>query len=121
MQVSAIQPARSGRQNLSGVRQSIPSSSMASCAGDSITEPPGSAKRGQKKLPRSMRLVNRHSPVPSQNRIFISEAFASEDEQMTRERVLLQMFLDQRSEAIESFSHIGVAQCQMHLHACRDD
>jgi len=74
MQVSAIQPARSGRQKRSGVRQSIPSSSMASCAGDSVTESPGSANRGQKKFPRSMRLVNKQSPVPSQNRIFRSEA-----------------------------------------------
>jgi len=75
MQVFVIQPARSGRQNRSGVRQSIPSISIASCAGDSVTELPGSANRGQKKFPWSIRLVNRHSPVPSQNKIFRSEAF----------------------------------------------
>src|ERR1700730_11891171 len=40
---------------------------------------------------------------------------------MAREWIFLEMFLDQRSEAIESFSHVGVAQRQMHLHACRKD
>jgi hypothetical protein len=31
------------------------------------------------------------------------------------------MFLDQRSEAIQSFSHVGVAERQVHPHACRND
>jgi hypothetical protein len=50
-QVSAIQPARSGRQKRSGARQSIPSINTASCAGVSVTVPPGAARRGHQKLP----------------------------------------------------------------------
>jgi hypothetical protein len=31
------------------------------------------------------------------------------------------MLPDQCSEAVESFSHVGIAECQMHVHACPDD
>ena len=47
-------------------RQSVPSSSIASCAGESVTVPPGSLIRGQMKPPWSSRLVNRQRPLPSQ-------------------------------------------------------
>ena len=45
------QPAIAGRHTRSGVRQSMPSISIASCAGDSVTVPPGSLIRGQTKPP----------------------------------------------------------------------
>ena len=46
-----------------GRRQSIPSSSIESCAGVSETTPPVAC--GQMKRPRSSRLAKRHRPSPS--------------------------------------------------------
>src|SRR6516165_11762369 len=40
----------------------------------------------------------------------------AEGEQMTRECVLLKHLLDEHCEAIEAFSHVGIANCQMYLH-----
>jgi hypothetical protein len=82
MQVLAIQPARSGRQNLSGVRQSIPSSSMASCDGDSITEPPDSGNRGQKKMSAVDTLGEQAQPlaIPKQD-LYQRSILPAEDEQ----------------------------------------
>jgi len=52
MRVSAFyQPAREGFQVRSGVRQSMPSISIASCAGVSVTVPPGSRSEGHMKRP----------------------------------------------------------------------
>src|SRR5262249_21189528 len=62
-----FQPASDGFHVRSGVRQSMPSISIASCAGVSVTVPPGSHSEGQMKWPCCRRLVKRHSPLPSQN------------------------------------------------------
>jgi hypothetical protein len=61
-------PASAGRAVHTGIRQSIPSSSIDSCAGVSDTEPSRAA--GQTKRPRSSRLAYGHSPWPSQNSSF---------------------------------------------------
>ena len=54
-------PAVSGRHVFCGVRQSIPSSNIASCADDIDTLP--FFADGQTNLPRSSRLENRHAPL----------------------------------------------------------
>jgi hypothetical protein len=54
-------PAASGCQVRCGIRQSMPSSSIASCAGVSDTLP--SFAEGQTKRPRSKRFTNRQAPV----------------------------------------------------------
>ncbi len=53
-------PTVSGRHVLSGARQSIPSSNIDSCAGDSITFPV--VAEGHTNRPFSRRLENRHAP-----------------------------------------------------------
>ena len=52
----------------SGARQSIPSSSIDSCAGVTTILPPDAD--GHTKRPRSRRLANRHAPWPSHQIIF---------------------------------------------------
>src|SRR5215467_3955554 len=46
---------------------------------------------------------------------------AAEGKQMTRERVLLEHGLHQDSEAVEALPHVGVTECQVDLHARRND
>src|SRR5262249_11950003 len=58
--------------------------------------------------------------VPEQN--FHRVCFpATEGEQMTRERILLEHCLHQDGEAVEALSHVGVTERQMNLHARRND
>src|SRR5687768_3963102 len=100
----------------------MPSITVASCAGESVTAPPGSYMRGQTKPPRSMRLMNRHSPFPSQNNTFkIDARLPRQGEQMAREGVSLQLLLDQRGKPVHALPHVGVTKRQVHLHARRDD
>ncbi len=61
--VNQTQAACSGRQVRSGMRQSMPSSSIDNCAGLRLTLPPSAW--GQMKRPFSRRLLSRHSPWPS--------------------------------------------------------
>ena len=63
------QTAISGVQVLSGLRQSMPSSSIESCARVRQTVP--SVACGQMNRPRSNRLANRHRPSPSNQIILI--------------------------------------------------
>src|SRR5215470_17595998 len=58
--------------------------------------------------------------VPEQNfhRVCLP---ATEGEQMTRERILLEHCLHQDGEAVEAFPHVGVTERQMDLHARRND
>ncbi len=64
-------PAMAGRHRCSGARQSTPSISSDSCAEVSDSVSPGSTLGGHRKTPCSSRLVNRHSPVPSQKTILM--------------------------------------------------
>src|SRR5947207_14242905 len=69
-----------------------------------------------------MRLMNRHSPRPIPKQDFQTRSIlAAEDEQMAREGILLQVFLDQRRKSVETLAHVGMAERQVDLHACRDD
>ena len=61
--------AASGRQVRCGIRQSIPSSSIESCAG--VTEIVPVFGDGQTKRPRSNRFENRQAPCPSHQMILI--------------------------------------------------
>jgi hypothetical protein len=63
------QTAISGVQVLSGLRQSMPSRSIESCARVRHTVP--SVACGQMNRPRSRRLANRHRPSPSNQRSLI--------------------------------------------------
>jgi hypothetical protein len=58
--IPPVHPAFSGRQVRCGMRQSMPSSSIANCAAVRLTLP--SRADGQTNLPRSSRLENRHAP-----------------------------------------------------------
>src|SRR5260370_41380317 len=78
----------------------MPSISIASCAGVSVTEPPRAVARR-----------------PKTSMIHA----LGEDEQMARDGVLLQMFLDQRRKSVETLAHVGMAERQVHVHACRND
>ena len=73
--VAAIQPATAGRHRCSGARQSTPSISNDNCAEVSDSVSPGSTLGGHRKTPCSSRLVNRQSPVPSQNTILMRLAW----------------------------------------------
>ena len=70
------QPARRGaslgRSVRTGIRQSIPSHNIDSCAGVRATAP--SCVNGQTKRPRSRRFAYRHNPVPSHQRTLILSA-----------------------------------------------
>lgn len=74
-------------QRRSGMRQSIPSISIDSCADVSIIVAPGSAFDGHRKTLCSSRLVKRNKPV------------------------------DQHGEAVEAFAHVDQVQTEMNLHA----
>src|SRR6516162_3915645 len=69
-----LQPATAGRHTGSGRRQSSPSSSIDSCAAVTATESPCPLVAGQANRPYSRRFVNRHNPVPSQNKTLIRSA-----------------------------------------------
>jgi len=58
-----LHPNSSGFQLRCGIRQSIPSGSIASCAAVSAILP--SFADGQTNLPFSSRFENRHAPCPS--------------------------------------------------------
>lgn len=86
MQAFVIHPAKSGRQKRSGVRQSMPSRSMASCAGQSVTKARGSAKRGRK-IAAVDTLGEQAEPRPIPKKDLQERSIlTAEDEQMTRER-----------------------------------
>ena len=63
-------PASRGRSVRNGARQSIPSNSMASCAGVSAAAAPPVV--GQTNRPFSSRLANRHRPCPSHQSTLIN-------------------------------------------------
>jgi hypothetical protein len=90
-----------------------------SCAGDSVTEPLGSAERGQKKFRRSMRLVNRCGLVPSQD-LQERSILAAEDEQMARIRICgaTHIRIEQMSSGLPSKADI--ARCSRMSQACQE-
>src|SRR5215475_12863306 len=69
-----LQPATAGRHTGSDWRQSSPSSSIDSCAAVTATESPCPLVAGQANRPYSRRFVNKHNPVPSQNKTLIRSA-----------------------------------------------
>ena len=58
--------------------------------------------------------------VPVQD-LQLARALPPERKQMAGEGILLEVLLDERGEPIKTFAHVGVAQRQMHLHACWND
>lgn len=111
-------PAASGRQVRSGIRQSIPSSSMDNCAGVSATLP--SLAEGQTNRPFSSRFTSCHwsaigpsdngdagaLTVPPDHLHEVAPA-TTEHEEMPGERVLLQHRLGLRRERRKAFAHVG--------------
>src|SRR5579864_1507737 len=59
-------------------------------------------------------------PIPKQN-LQERGVLATKGEQMTAEGVLLELLLDQRRKSVQTFSHVGVTERQVHLHARRND
>src|SRR5262249_7722683 len=59
-------------------------------------------------------------PIPEQD-LHRVRLLASEGEQMTRERVLLQHLLHQDCEAVEALPHVRATERQVYLHTGRDD
>lgn len=58
--------------------------------------------------PSSSRLVNRHRPSASAQRIFtVLPLRATEDKQVAGERIVIKNMLDQLPRAIDGFTHIG--------------
>jgi hypothetical protein len=123
MRVSVMfQPASAGFQMRSGTRQSMPSINMASCAGDSVMEPSYPVIRGHTNPPRSSRLVNKHSPLPSQNRtLTICARLPLKANRWPENGSFFQRLLDEHGQSIHALSHVGVTQRQVHLHARRND
>jgi hypothetical protein len=58
--------------------------------------------------------------VPEQD-LQLPRAVPPERKQMAGEGILFEVLLDKRGEPIKTFVHVGVAQRQMHLHACWND
>jgi hypothetical protein len=54
-------------------------------------------------------------PIPEQH-LQHRRPLTPEGEKMTRERVLPQLLLNQGGEPVHALSHVGVAECQVHLH-----
>ena len=113
-------PASSGRQVRAGIRQSMPSSNIDSCAGVRNTAP--SLALGQTKRPFSSRLREQAKtlPVPPQHLDQVAAA-AAVDKQVTAERILGKMVLGQGREAIETAAQIGMPAGQPDMHIRRRD
>ena len=65
-EMTALENVMVGRHVRTGIRQSMPSNNMPSCAGVSTMLP--SAGEGQTKRPFSNRFANRHRPWPSHHK-----------------------------------------------------
>jgi hypothetical protein len=97
--------ARSGAVRM-GRRQSMPSRSIDSCAGLSDADPLFAC--GRMKRPRSSRLGRQAQPitVPPEHLDQIT-AVAAEHEQMTAERIGIELGLDQCCQTVEAAAHVG--------------
>ena len=103
-----VQAASSGRCVRTGMRQSMPSSSIDNCAAVSDTLPDVAC--GQTKRPRSNRLASSIRPLAVEpQQLEDVAAPATEDEDVAAERVLGERGLHQCSQAIEALPHVGVA------------
>jgi len=83
------------------MRQSMPSSSIDSCAGVSDT-------CEQTKRPFSSRSAKRHSPWPSKDRIFDQVTTFTAKNELVVEGVMSEMLLHLRCRAVEAAAHVGV-------------
>jgi hypothetical protein len=94
----------------------------ANCAGDKAMLPSCPVIRGHTNPPRSSRLVNKHSPLPSQNRtLTICARLPLKANRWPQNGSFFQRLLDQHGQSIHALSHVGVTQRQVHLHARRND
>jgi len=93
---------------LSGLRQSMPSSSIDNCARVSATVP--SLACGQMNRPRSNRFANRHRPSSSAHKILIVSPCARETQRRARKRLLLEYHLHLRTQPRKASPHIGHAR-----------
>jgi hypothetical protein len=97
-----------GCQLRAGRLQSMPSSSIDSCAAVNETTPPSAC--GQTKRPRLQPLGEQTQAIaaPPQQLDPIASA-AAEDEDVSRKRILGQLGGDLRGQPIEALAHVGVA------------
>jgi len=100
------QTATSGVQVLCGLRQSMPSSNIESCARVRQTVP--SVACGQMKRPLSKRFAKRHRPSPSHHKSFtMSPLRPRKTKNVSGERLLLKHRLHLRAQAIQTTTHVG--------------
>ena len=102
-----------GVQVLSGLRQSMPSMSIESCARVSETVP--SFACGQMKRPRSRRLANKHRPSSSAHKILIVSPAPAKNKDVSGERLLVEHGLHLRTQTVEATTHVGHAGCKPDL------
>ncbi len=89
-----------------GALQSIPSSSIESCARLNETVP--LAACGHTKRPRSSRLANRHRPVAIEpEHLHDVAAAATKDEHVARQGLLFEYRLHLGAEPMEAAPHVG--------------
>ena len=94
-------------------RQSIPSSSIDSCAALRLTVP--CVACGHTKRPRSRRLANRHNPSPLHQRIFTRSPARPLKTKSCPENGFGELCLHESSQSVESLAHVGGTRCQPHL------
>ena len=119
-------PTIAGRHVFCGIRQSMPSISIASCARLRLILP--SSAQGQTNRPRSRRLVNKHAPWPSHplpgsaclharegDQLDLIPAPSSEQKQMAGERIARQNLFGLCRQPVKPAPHIRHTRSQPDL------
>ena len=104
-------PATVGAHVRLGMRHSMPSSNIDSCAGVSVTVPSLRDRPREAALLQPLGEQAEALAVPVQNLDQVA-APAAEHEQVARERLLLQHLLRQHRQAVEALPHVGRAHAR---------
>ena len=107
----AAQPASSGRHVRRGIRQSIPSSSIDSCARLSTTNALLGPRPDESATLQALGEQAQPVAIPPQQLDQITAA-AAEAKHVTRERILPKHRLRLRRQAVEPLAHVGGARRQ---------
>ena len=113
---AAIRPRVAARACARGMRQSMPSSSIDSCAGVSDTLPDVGLRPDEAAALESLGQQHQALAVEPQHLEDVAAA-AAEDEDVAAERVLGERGLHQRGQAVEALPHVGVAGGEPHARA----
>ena len=107
-----VQPARSGRQRRSGMRQLIPSSNMPSCVRVSTTLCPGVCIAGHQNWPCSSRLEKDRVRCRPNTGSSACPPCGRGTRTTAPRTDLPQPFLNQHGPAVEALAHVGVARAR---------